>query len=191
MNSRTWALLLAITATLVVVALRRPPLVQKPSYDFSRRFASNDGVLVAHFPEGFVGASQPAEGATGLTISRIGGNTAVGLGVAPIALSVNPEDFYRVVIEVQRRNWEKDGIAWLETSHHDETCLGSPGVASEGLLKTKTETLRGWNCVTVRNGAGIYVNYAIGSGVDVEEDRLARLIIDATELHLEPYGPKR
>lgn len=168
-----------------VAAHAGPPIAPE-----ERTLRAPNGLLVAHFPAGFVAKPERADKDdwTAVTITRAsGGDDAITLRSVASA-SKDEEDFTSSLLAAAVEDMERAGMRFEETSRKEGACLGGTATISEGSVQRGGRRLQTWSCAFVHAGHGFVLGYRTSDDASSPD---LRAILDATVLAAAPKEPPR
>jgi hypothetical protein len=160
------------------------PPVKPQDFELTKRFATSDGVLVAHFPDSFSAKQGKSEAGryVSIEITRRSGTSSVALVALLKPGSKNARDLDRAVTEGEHAEWEKNHLDFAETGTTDGVCLGGPAVVGEGSLTKPLVKMSTWHCTFMRGSAGFRFFYVLPANADPDEAKVLAKIVEATEI---------
>jgi hypothetical protein len=165
--------------SVTVAAQASPP----PASPVDRTLRSANGLLVAHYPAGFVAKSDRAEKDEWMTVTitrAAGGDDAITLRSITSA-NKDDDDFASSAIGAATDAWERSDMHYEETSRREGICLGGNATISEGHLEKAGRRMQSWSCAFVHAGHGFVLGWRT-----FEDPTPLRTILDATVVSNEP-----
>jgi hypothetical protein len=151
---------------------------------FAQAYPMKNGLAIAHYPSDF--AAKSIDDAS-LLVSRVlpdGHDEDIEIVAVGTPISDDVNEFSRVLVLAMKKNVEKSGDVWTETSRHSGPCFrGHVGVAIEGTFiaqKLIEEHVRA--CYFIDAGHGYEMKTIVPAIHDAAELPLLQSMLDATEL---------
>jgi hypothetical protein len=152
--------------------------------NLDRRYATKNGLLVAHYPSDF--AAKNLDDAT-LVLGRNlghGEDEAVLLAAVPDPISDDVNEFARVLIRAMTKKIEDSGDSFTETGRRTRACFRDyPGLEVEGFFDAqKKTTMKVKACFFMNGNRGYELKYIVPADQETSDVPLLQNIMDATEL---------